>query len=78
MHLPRLPVALGVVALLGTLAGCAEAPVVPAVAAPHPIVGFGIDREAARPSRFDTPSRLDRFVFTPRFDSFMWIARRHH
>ncbi|MGD0528678.1 MAG: hypothetical protein ABSE49_26315 [Polyangiaceae bacterium] len=78
MNLPRLPVLFGVAAIAATLAGCAEAPVVPPQAAPHPIVGFGIDREATRPSRNDAPSRADRFVFVPRFDSFMWIARRHH
>jgi hypothetical protein len=83
MSLPRLPLVLGIAALLGTVVGCAEAPIVPAAAAPHPIVGFGIDRDMARPSRsesrfesrFDRPSR---FEFTPRFDTMMWIARRHH
>lgn len=78
LNLPRLPVLLGIAAVAATLAGCAEAPVVPPPAAPHPIVGFGIDRDATHASRFDRPSRADGFVFTPRFDSFMWIARRHH
>jgi len=64
MNHRRLSLAVGTVALLGMLTGCAEVHGVTA-ATPHPMVDFALDREAA-PTRAELHVSHFGFEFTPR------------
>jgi hypothetical protein len=67
MNHRRLPLVLGLAALLGTLAGCADTPRA-AVASPHALVDFAISRDTVTP-RF-AEMHMSRFEFVPRSESF--------
>jgi len=74
----RLPLAIGVVALLSTLSGCAQAPRA-AVAARHPvvIVDFAISNVTPRAEEMRSVAEMRpmRFDWTPRSETMVRQAR---
>jgi hypothetical protein len=57
----RLPLAIGIAVLFGTLAGCAETPMAPVGPPPHLLIDYAISRDVVRdvapPPRFESMMR---------------------